>query len=428
MKILIKNGTVITMDLKRKDKYEITDILIEDDTITKIGNINCDADKIIDATGKIILPGLINCHTHLGMSIFRATNDNLDLNDWLTKKIWPIEDNMTEDDMYYTTLLSCLEMIKTGTTTSSDMYFAVNGSLKALKETKVRSLFSRCLIGNDDEESNNKIKEFEELYNNIKDDELIKCSVTPHALYTCSFQYLMKVEKLATKYDLPIHIHLSENKEEVEEVITRYGMKPVEVLKALEFFKHKLILAHGVFIDDNEIEILKNRDVSIVHNPISNLNLGCGIADINKYIKNGINVCLGTDGQGSGNNLNMFYHMSIVDLLQKGINQDPEIISSYDVLKMATINGAKALGMDNIIGSIEEGKKADIIILDLNKILTSPTPDIITQVVHNVLPENIDTTIINGNILMENNKLLLDIDENNLIEKVNNIINRLTKE
>ena len=427
MKLLIKNGTVITMD-SNKDKYIVTDILIEDDTIIKIdNNISDEVDKVIDANKKIVLPGLINCHTHLGMSIFRATNDNLNLYDWLSKRIEPIEDNMTDDDMYYTSLLSCIEMIKTGTTCSSDMYFGVNGTLKALRETKVRELFSRCIVGNDEATCDVRVNEFEELYDKIKDDKLIKASITPHALYSCNSDTLIKSEKLATKYNLPIHIHLSENKSEVDGVITKYGKKPVEVLNDVGFLNHKLILAHGTFISDSEIEVLKNKDVSIAHNPVSNLNLGCGIADIVKYMKNGINICLGTDGAGSGNNLNMFYHMSIVDLLQKGIYQNPEVISSYDVLKMATINGAKALGMDDLVGSIEVGKKADIIILDLNKIETSPTPDIITQVVHNVLPENVDTTIINGEILMENNKLLLDINENELIEKVNSIINRLTK-
>ena len=427
MKILIKNGTVITMDSNR-DKYEITDILIEDDTITKIdNNITDSVDKVIDASNKIVLPGLINCHTHLGMSIFRATNDNLDLNDWLNKKIWPIEDNMSDDDVYYTSLLSCIEMIKTGTTCSTDMYFGAYSTLKALRETKVRELFSRCMVGEDEETSDDRVRQLEELYEEIKNDPLLRCSVTPHSLYTCNESCLIKAEKLASKYNLPIHIHLSENKSEVEGVLKNFGKKPVEVLRDVGFLNHKLILAHGVYIDDEEIELLKGKDVSIAHNPVSNLNLGCGIADIPKYLKNGINVCLGTDGQGSGNNLNMFYHMSMVDLLQKGIYKDPTVLDSYSVLKMATINGAKALGMDDLVGSIEVGKKADIIILDLNKIETSPTPDIITQVVHNVIPDNVDTTIINGEILMENNKLLLDINEAELINKVNSIIDRLTK-
>ncbi|MDE5587128.1 MAG: amidohydrolase family protein, partial [Bacilli bacterium] len=182
---VIKNGTVITMDEKRKKKYENLDIVITDDTITSVEeNYQGPYDKIIDATNKIVLPGLINCHTHLGMSIFRATNDNLTLQDWLTKKIWPIEDHMTDEDVYYTTLLSCIEMIKTGTTTSNDMYFGVNGALKAIKETKVRSVFSRCLTGRD-EKALERIEEFKKLVRENQGNDLLTFTVTPHSMYTC---------------------------------------------------------------------------------------------------------------------------------------------------------------------------------------------------------------------------------------------------
>lgn len=427
MKILIKNGTLISMD-EAKDKYEVKDILIEDTKIIKIeNNILDDADKIIDAKNKIVMPGLINCHTHLGMSIFRATNDNLNLNDWLNNMIWPIEDNMTDEDIYYTTLLSCLEMIKTGTTCSNDMYFGTKGSLKALKEVKIRQLFSRCLMGNGNNDSQTRINEFLTMYKENIDNELIKFALTPHALYTCNEAYLKQIEKIASEYNLPIHIHLSENIDEVNGTIKTYGKNPINVLENLNYLNHKLIIAHGTFINDDELKILNGKDVSIVHNPVSNLNLGCGIADISKYKKYNINLCLGTDGQGSGNNLNMFYHMSLVDLLQKGKHQDPTIFSSYEVLKMATINGAKALGMEDSIGSLEVGKNADIIILNLNQIETFPTVDLITQVVHNVIPSNIETTIINGNILMENHELKLNIDIDNLYKNIENIIKRLKK-
>ena len=175
------------------------------------------------------------------------------------------------------------------------------------------------------------------------------------------------------------------------------------------------------------MELLKGKDVSIAHNPVSNLNLGCGIADISKY-KNYVNLCLGTDGQGSGNNLNLFYHMSFVDFLQKGKYQDPTVWSSYDTLKMATINGAKALGLDKEVGSIEVGKKADIIILDLNNTEIYPGVDVITNIVHNVESNNIDTTIINGEILMKNHELCLPIDETNLKNNINKILNELNME
>ena len=417
MKKVIKNGLVITMDSKR-DKIEKKDIVITDNIITDIvDNYDGDYDILINAKDKIVMPGLINCHTHLGMSIFRATNDDMNLKDWLTKKIWPIEDNLTDEDMYWGTMLSVIEMIKTGTTCANDMYFGVKGALKAIKELKIRMSFSRCLINDD----MNKIDEFINLCEN-NDDDKITYTVTPHSLYTSNFDYLIKCKELADKYSLPIHIHLSENMEEIEDIKNKYHKLPVEVLKDLGYLDNKLILAHCTYLDDKELELLKDKDVSICHNPVSNLNLGCGIADITKY-KKYLNICLGTDGQGSGNNLNMFYHMSMVDYLQKGIHKDPRAVSSYEVLKMATINGSKALGLEDKIGSIEKGKLADIIILDMNNINTIPNINIINNIVHNSF-NNVDTVIIDGNILMENKVLKINVDEKDIINKVNEIVRR----
>lgn len=412
------------MDSKRNLLYEKLDVVIKDDLIDELtNNYTGYYDEMIDATGKIVMPGLINSHTHLGMSIFRATNDNLNLDDWLTKKIWPIEDNLTVDDVYYTTLLSCIEMIKTGTTMSNDMYFNCDGSIKALKETKMRSLFSNCLMDSDGN-GEKRIETFIKLYNENKDNELISFSIAPHAFYTCSQEYLKKCSDLALKYNLPVHIHFCENLEEVEKIKKEYNNTPVNALEEVGFLRNKLILAHATFISKEELEKLKGKDVSFVHNPVSNLNLGCGIADITNY-KNYVNVCLGTDGQGSGNNMNLFYHMSLVDLLQKGKYKDPTVFSSYETLKMATINGAKALGVDNIVGSLEKGKKADIIILNTDLIETYPTVDIITNIVHNIQSFNVDTTIINGEVLMKNHKLLLNIDEEELKYNIDKITKRL---
>lgn len=422
MRKVIKNGIVITMDSTR-ERFENIDIIIDDDKIVDlVYDYNGEYDELIDATNKVVLPGLINAHTHLGMSYFRATNDNLPLQAWLTDKIWPIEDKMTEEDVYYGTLLSVLEMIKTGTTCSSDMYFFANGALKALKETKVRCLFTRCLadINND---GDSRIEEFKKIYNENKDNELIKFSVAPHALYTCNLEYMKKCSNLANELNLPVHMHYLENKKEIDDIKEMYGMKPLDVLKESGLINNKLILAHCTFVDDETLEAFKDKDISFVHNPISNLNLGCGIADIIKY-KNYVNVCLGTDSQGSGNNLNMFYHMSIVDLLQQGKHEDSTVLSSYEVLKMATINAAKALGMDELIGSIEIGKRADIIVLDLNDILTKPSPDLITNITHNAF-NNVELVMINGNILMKDKKLLLNIDEKELIKKIENRIEEI---
>ena len=424
MRKVIKNGIVITMN-QNKDKYENVDIVIDDDKITNIvNNYKGKYDILIDATNKVVMPGLINAHTHLGVSYFKASNDNLPLKEWLSQKIWPIEDKMTDEDTYYATLLSLLEMIKTGTTCSNDMYYNCEGTLKAIKQLKTRCLFTRCLL-NFNKDDNGRMKEFTNLYNKYKDEELIDFCIAPHALYTCNLEYLKKCSSLAKELKLPIHIHYCENKSEIEDIKNIYKLSPLNVLKESNLLDSKLILAHSTFIDDESLEEFKNRNVSFVHNPVSNLSLGCGIADIVKYSKY-VNIALGTDGVGSGNNLNMFYHMSLVDLLQKGKYKDPTVFSSYEVLKMATINGAKALGMENKIGSIEIGKKADIIMLDMNDITVKPCTDIITNICHNAF-NNVSMTMINGEILMLDKKITLDIDEFELIKKaekrIYNLIN-----
>ncbi len=426
MKTLIKNGLVITMDEKRLTPYEYLDIVIENDKIYYIGDCyQEDYDNKIDATGKIILPGLINAHTHLGMSLFRSSNDQLPLMDWLTKKIWPKEAQMTDDDIYYTTLVSALEMIKTGTTCANDMYFGWLGGIKALEQAKLRCVYSRFLIGTGDESSLEKMTDFENMLEKNQHRDLLTFSVSPHGLYTCSKEYLMTCEDLATMYQLPLHLHFCENQEELKIIEDTFHQSPVQVLEELGFLNHRLILAHGTFISKEDQQRLIGKNVSIITNPVSNLNLGCGIADITSYLRHGINVCLGTDGQGSGNNLNLFKHMAFACDLQKALYQDPTVISSLDVLKMATINGAKALGLSDKIGSLEKGKQADLIILDLNNIELTPTIDVLAQVVHNVESSNVDTTIINGEILMQQHQLTHNIDEELLKEKLRQISERL---
>lgn len=421
---LIKNGTVISMDEKRKKEYEIVDIVIKDNIIDKIEkDYKGEYDKLIDATNKIVMPGLINSHTHLGMSIFRATNDNLTLDDWLQNKIWPIENNMNDEDVYYSALISFLEMIKTGTTCASDMYFGWKGTMKAALETNFRIIIGRCLM-NHDNAADERIKEQLELQETYKNNELVNFTIAPHSMYTCTKEYLKKCALLSDNYNYPIHMHFCENKSEVANIEEQYNETPINALKEIEFLNKKLILAHGTFLNKEDLKYLKD-NVSIVTNPISNLNLGCGIADLVELQKNNINICLGTDGQGSGNNLNLFKHMSLVADLQKAKYQDPTVMSAYEVLKMATINGAKAYNLDKQIGSLEEGKLADIIILDIDNIEIYPHPDLICEIVHNIESNNIVTTIINGKIIMENRKILLNINEENLKRKASEIYQNL---
>lgn len=420
--MLIKNGKVIIFE-ENDVKIKNADIKIENNIISKIeDSIEPEKnEKVIDATNKVVMPGLINTHAHIAMSVFRGTFEGCDLYTWLNEKIWPIEAKLTKEDIYNATMLSIVEMISTGTTCVNDHYFFSEEIRKALEESKMRAVITRVLMDTDGKEASDKrIEEFIKLYESRnREDELITYSVAPHGLYTCSEKVLETAKKLAEKYNLPIHIHFLESISEIEDIKRIHNMTAAEILKKYFNGLH-VILAHGVKIDEKTLEILKNMDCGISHNPISNLRLGCKIADTTKYLQNGLNVALGTDGQGSGNNLDMFETMKIAGLIQGGIHENEKRISAKDVIKMATIYGAKLLGLENKIGSIEEGKQADIIIVDISEKLDNikllPNNDIISNLVYNTAGQNVDTTIVNGEILMENRRILT-IDTENIINK-----------
>lgn len=360
MKILIKNCNLISMSENRPKFEPNIDILIENNKIKNISNnISLSADsntKIINANGKIAMPGLINTHSHISMSIFRETVDGLKTQDWLTQKIWPMEDKLTESDIYYSTLLSCIEMIETGCTTINDMYFMTDAIIKAALESGIRIQTTRTLMGYDENDTS-RIDELKTLLNKYSNEENISFNVGIHGLYTSNEKYVKKCIEFAKKENLPIHMHLCENSQERDQIIKDYNVsEPAEVIQR-DFDGIHNILAHAVKLSDNDINILKNTNSFIAHCPISNLKLGCGVANISKMLKNGICVSLGTDGQGSGSNLDMFETMKFTALLQKGFNENPEELPAYEVIKMATINGAKALSLDNKIGSIEIWEK-----------------------------------------------------------------------
>ena len=421
--MLIKNGNVIIFE-NDDVKVKKVDIRIQKNKIEKIEeNLNqIENEKLIDASNKVVMPGLINTHAHIAMSIFRGTFEGCDLYTWLNKKIWPIEAKLTEEDVYNASMLSIIEMISTGTTCVNDHYFFSEQIRKALTESKMRAMLTRVLMDNDGEEASEKrIKEFINLYETRDiENELITYSVAPHGLYTCSGKVLNTARELAIKYNLPIHVHFLESINEIEDIKKLHGESASKVLKRY-FDGIHTILAHGVKLNDEDIEILKTMDCGISHNPLSNLRLGCKIADITKYKKQGILVGLGTDGQGSGNNLDMFETMKIAALIQGGIHENEERIDSKEAIKMATINGAKLLGMDNRIGSIEEGKEADIIIVDItpnmDNIKMIPNNDIISNLVYNTDGKNVETTIVNGEILMEKRELKY-LSAEKIIEKI----------
>ena len=425
MKILIKNCNLVSMTEERKKYEENIDILINNETIEKVDkNIDIkDYDKLIDATGKVVMPGLINTHTHIPMSIFRDTLDGYGLQEWLNDRIWPMEDKLNEEDIYYASLLSCIEMIKTGTTCFNDQYFMTNAIISAATKVGIRAHCTRTLmdISGDIEE---RLEELEKLINKYLNSDMVTINVGIHSLYTCTKECVERAVDLAKKYNLYVHMHFAENSNEIEDIKKLHNTNnPINLLE--KYFKDiHLVLAHCVKIKKEEMQSLKTLDINVAHCPISNLKLGCGIAKINDFIKNEINVSLGTDGQGSGNNLDMFEVMSYTALLQKGINEDATLLPAYEVLKMATINGAKALNKESKIGSIKEGKNADLIIVNLKSEKTEPVNDVFSNIVYNARGNNVETSIINGKIVMENRKTNIQ-NEEEIYNKCKTIISSL---
>ncbi len=400
MKILIKNATLISMDKNRAQKENNCDVMVENDKIIKIGQqLDENVDKIIEAKERVLLPGYINTHAHVPMSIFREIVDGLPLQEWLEKKIWPIESKLTANDIYNASKLSFEEMIASGTTTINDHYFMTEDIIKAAVEKGIRIELTRVLMDTDGQGAQ-RINELEELLEKYQNKyENITFSIGIHGLYTCSPEYVEKATNLARKYNLNVHMHFCENQEEVETIKKVYKVTyPSEVLE--KYFQGlNVILAHCVELTKYDMNILKKMNINVSHCPVSNLRLGCGIAHIEELRNMGVNVTLGTDGQGSGSNLDMFETMKFATLLQKGYFKNPRFMPAYEVLKMATINGAKALNKANEIGSITVGKKADIILIDLDTDLTRPVNDIFADIVYNAKAVNVVMTMVNGNIL-----------------------------
>ena len=416
--MLIKNGNVIIFE-DNDVKVKKLDIKIRNNKIEKIAKHIDEAGngKVIDACNKVVMAGLINTHAHIAMSIFRGTFEGCNLYTWLNEKIWPREAKLTKEDVYNASMLSIIEMISTGTTCVNDHYFMTEEIREALEKAKLRAMVTRVLMDSDGEEASKvRVQEFINLYENRnQNNDLITYSVSPHGLYTCSDKLLKEARDLAIKYALPIHTHFLESIDEIEDIKKLHGKEASKVLKKY-FDGIHTILAHGVKLNDEDIAILKTMDCGIAHNPISNFRLGCKIADVTKYMQNGINVALGTDGQGSGNNLDMFETMKIAALAQGGIHENEDRIESKDIIKMATINGAKLLGMEDKIGSVEEGKLADIIIVDISPKLENikmlPNNDIISNLVYNTDGRNVETTIVNGEVLMENRGIkIVDVEK-----------------
>jgi len=433
MNILIKNIDVVTCD-EKNTVIKNGNIAIKENYIDFIGTDEekikeFKADRVIDGKNKLAMPGLINTHTHSGMTILRNYANDLPLEEWLFNNIIPTEAKFVEEDIYWGTMLGITEMIKSGTTTFTEMYYNMDTVAKAVEETGIRANLSRNafkFIGSDSEMVKNQVPvcvEFFENWHN-KANGRIKVYIEIHSVYLCDEVGLTESAQLAKDLKTGIHIHLLETYKEREDSIKRYGLDPAEVCLNSGVFDVPVIAAHCVHLSDNDYEIIKSKGVNVAHNPTSNLKLGSGIANVPLMLNRGINVALGTDGSASNNNLNMFEEMHIAALIHKGAQMKPTLVTAEQALKMATVNGAKAVGFENEVGQIKEGSKADIILVDMDKAHIAPVNDYISALVYCVQGSDVDTVIVDGNILMEN-RILKTIDEEKVKSKVKEISKRV---
>ncbi len=412
MSLLIKNATILTMESDQPEFIE-ANLGIKGNKIAFIGDIpnNFKAVTEIDGTGKVVLPGLVNSHSHIAMSLMRHYADDLPFWTWLNDRIMPLEHKLTGPDIYAGSMLSIAEMIRSGITTFADMYFFVDEIAQAVSETGIRANLSRGLVFNSPEDIS-KIDESLEIFHkwNNSNDERIKIDLGPHAPYTCGPEYLKKISKIAGDIGAGIHIHISESRREVEEIYSLYKKSPVEYVRDCGIFENKTYAAHCVKVTDDDIGILAKNNVSVMNNPGSNLKFGNGFAPISKMLDAGINVSLGTDGPASNNNLNMFEEMNLTALVNKAADHSPTSVPAYTALQMATINGAKALGIDNEVGTVTVGKKADLILVDLEKPHFYPKLDIVSSLIYSAQASDVCTVICDGRLLMRDRELLT-IDE-----------------
>lgn len=388
--------------------------------------------EAIDATGKLVMPGLINAHTHAYMTIHRNYADDLGFFEWLDK-VQRVEDGLTEEDVYWTTLLAIVEMIRTGTTCFVDMNIKsakektgpLSAAAGAVKESGLRAVISRGLAGvSDSEESIMKFGQAEYEMELFKDESRLQFMYGPHAPYSCMADYLKKLTEASKKRGVGQTIHLSESQAEMDMAMKEFDTTPIQYVDSLGVFDVPVIAAHCVYATDEDIRVMAEKNVSVAVNPKSNMKLGNGFAPVQKFLDAGINVCLGTDGCGSNNCLNMFQEMNAAALAYKGANRQAQCVGAADVLRMATVNGAKAIGRGGELGVVKEGAIADLILLELNVPQFCPFNDIVSGLVYSSSGSEVDTVIVDGRVLMKEKKLTT-VDEQKVFEACGKITERL---
>ncbi|AFK22981.1 amidohydrolase family protein [Pyrococcus sp. ST04] len=418
--MLLKNGLVL-----HGENFELVraDIYVEGNVISEIGrNISPNADIVIDVNNSLVIPAFINAHTHSPMVLLRGLAEDVPLMEWLEKYIWPNEKKLTRKEIYWGALLALIEMARSGTGTFIDMYFHMEEVAKATLEVGLRGFLGYGMIDLSDEEKRRiefreteKFKKYVEKVNS----PLINFILAPHAPYTCSPECLKWVATKMKEWDSLVTIHLSETRSEVEQIKERYGKSPVELLAEVGLLNSRVIAAHGVWLSDNDIKLLSEGGVTIVHCPASNMKLGSGIIRLRDLLDNKVNVALGTDGAASNNTLDMLREMRLASLLQKVHALDPAIIKSSEILRMATLNGAKALKLKG--GVIKEGYLADIAVIPLRRANLLPLHDPLSSIIFSAKMGDVETLIVNGNIILLDGEFQT-VDEDKVIDKFLGVI------
>ncbi|SFS80504.1 5'-deoxyadenosine deaminase [Marininema halotolerans] len=435
MRRLIRNAEIVTMN--KEEEVFVGDLLIEDGRIAEIApRIDTHADQVMDATGKTMIPGFVQTHIHLCQTLFRGQADDLELLDWLRKRVLPLEAAHDEDSLYYSAMLGIGELIAGGTTSIVDMETVhhTEAAFRAMAESGIRALSGKVMMDHgegvppalmeDTATSIQKSVQLLEKWHNY-DNGRLRYAFCPRFVVSCTEELLIQVRDLAEKYDVMIHTHASENKGEIELVEKERGMRNVLYLDKIGLASPRLILAHCVWLNDAERQVIRERGVKVSHCPGSNLKLASGYAEIPQLHACDAKVSLGADGAACNNNLDMFQEMRLAALIQKPLH-GPTSMPAREVFRMATLGGAEAMGMADEIGSLEVGKKADLAILNLNSFHSSPYVgvDPISRLVYSAKSSDVETTIIDGKVVMDK-KVMKTMDKDKVIRESNRAIRRL---
>ncbi len=428
MDTLIKDCHVL---LEKDGDWTVTgsQVGISGDTIKHVGLLpeGYTADQVIDGRNKLLIPGLINAHNHSYMTLFRNYADDLPFQTWLFDKIMPLEDQLTGEDCYWGSQLAIMEMLRTGTTCFFDMYMFIQETSRAVDESGIRACLSRGLVGADKDPGgerrlNEACREMD-YWQNLSHPRM-SFMLSAHAPYTCDPEFLRRVVAEARRREAGLCVHLAESQTEVETIQNQYGCTPTEYMERTGFFEGQALAAHCLYLTEKDLDILASRRVHVVTNPVSNMKLANGFAPLGKMMEKGINICLGTDSAASNNTQNLFKDLQCAALIHKGHDKDAERISAGDALRFATVNGARALGLEGVTGQIQPGMKADLVLIDMGQPQFYPRNNLVSALAYSTSGQEVVMSMVDGKILYDDGEYTT-IDQEQVFHQVSRTIRRL---